>query len=186
MTEKTVRDVPRQGFIYHLASHLYRNHILECPVMSRNPERAKRFESFKKWWFLEASKLIIQWYEAPSLPPQMSKIQKPTTKEEQSMAFKMKSLYSLIKQYVELGWVIQDKTGIMVVTDLGREQLDSIAIQFKQKVSAQEQAQNTNPQEEQKEGSLSLATQSTETQEDSIEKETQTPHTESDQIASQV
>ena len=105
--------------------------------MSHNPERQSRFENFKKWWFLEASKLIIQWYEAPSLPPHITRYRSDMTKEEKAAAYKNQSLLSLIRQFVELGWVIQDKTGIMIVTDIGKAQLDSIANIFKQKMKSQ-------------------------------------------------
>ena len=118
--------------------------------MSRNPDRASRFENFKKWWFYEASKLIIQWYEAPSLPPYIMKNKSDMTKEEKAAAFKNNSLISLIRQYVELGWLIQDTTGIMIVTELGKSQLDSIATQYRTKQKAQgapETPKKAEPQE---------------------------------------
>ena len=117
MTEYSVRDVPRQAFVQFLAIHLYRNKLLECPVMSHNPANASKFANFQKWWFLEAGKLIVQWYEAPSMPPVQHR--KPNmTKQERDAFFKNYSIVELINQYVQLGWVIQDKTGIMFVTDL--------------------------------------------------------------------
>lgn len=131
MTEKTVRDVPRPGFIQYLAIHMYRNHIIDCPVMSHNPANAKRFENFKKWWFLEGSKLITQWYEAPSLPPPVVHAKKDMTKQEKDAYFKNHSIVILIRQFVDLGWVKQDKTGIMIVTELGKEKLDEAASAFK-------------------------------------------------------
>lgn len=140
MTESTVRDVPRSAFIQYLAKHLYRNRLLECPVYSRNPANASKFANFQKWWFLEASKLIIQWYEAPAMPPVQHR--KPDmTKQERDAYFKNCSIRELIKQYVELAWVIQDRTGILCVTDLGKSQLDKIAVEFKAKQDAKQNDQ---------------------------------------------
>ena len=133
MTDNTVRDVPRLQFSKFLAVHMFRNRILECPAMFHNPENEKRFLNFQKWWFLEAAKLIIQWYDTPSLPPMIMPSRKDMTKEEKSAQFKNRSLIPLIKQYVELGWVQQDRTGIMIVTDLCKTQLDSLASQFRKK-----------------------------------------------------
>lgn len=118
----TVRDVNPRRYVDLLAAHLRMTQTIRTPSRFGNIED----DSFYSWWYKQAASIIHQLYLHPSL----STCRCPC--KGRGLADRSKQLIqythsNIMKQFSELGWIVKDQSGLVLVSKAGQRQMDDIA-----------------------------------------------------------
>lgn len=136
----TARDVSSKTFLPLLAQFLQESGKLDytnlLPKMGQNRCTTNQayLAELEKWYCQNAASILHQVYLHPSFQSVFQKARGGSHSENLSKAQKI-AQESCLKELMDIGWIIKDRTGIIFVSQEGIEKMDSIASQISQENS---------------------------------------------------
>lgn len=131
----TARDVSDKIFLPYLAQFLQEsgkvNYANLLPKMGNNPYSSNQvyLAALEKWYCEIAASILHQVYLHPSFNLVFQKARGGSHGAKLSKAQKIAQA-TCLKELMDVGWIIKDRTGILLVSQEGIEKMDSIASQI--------------------------------------------------------
>lgn len=121
-------DVSGDEFVHALAKYLHQKHIIPHP---------RKDSAFVEYFYFNAATMLLNYYHRPSIPI-IPRIVSPRgsssyNQEKENYLMVQTSLQLLTKS----GWIETHHSGIILVTEVAKEQMKSVATQLQASTSSQ-------------------------------------------------
>ena len=120
-TRTKMIDVSGDKFINALAKYLHQHHVIPHP---------RKDATFVDYYYFNAATMLSNYYNYPCIPI-IPRVVSPrgTSNYKQETENKM-MVRTVLILLIESGWIEKHKSGIVFVTEKGREEMQSLAIQL--------------------------------------------------------
>lgn len=133
----TVRDVSPKTFLPSLAQYLQEsgkvNYEKLLPKISKSACNINKdyLLALQKWYYDVAASTLLQIYLHPCFQISYQKARGGSQASKLSNAQNI-ARATCLKELMEVGWIVKDRTGIILVSEEGIEKMDSISSQILQ------------------------------------------------------
>ena len=121
----SARDIPSREFLPYLANYLKETDKCQL-IESKCPSNLMQV---KEWYYEIAASTLYQYYLNPSFPQAFNK-SRGGSQDNQRVQAKNEAHAVSLHQFIKIGWIIKDRTGIIYLSSPTINLLDMLADQI--------------------------------------------------------